>query len=88
MQFNYSDDTPSISAAVTQAVGFGSVCWTNLADAGAFQSGVAAGACDAAVQEIRDIVTTQLATLFDREGQAREWNAAIEQAISTVEGLS
>ena len=36
---------------------------------------------------IRDRIASDLTKLLDTEGVAKEWNAAIEQAIQVVEGV-
>lgn len=87
MRFNYADE-PTISEAITQAIGYGSVCWSDVAGAGEFDSGRASVAADAAIAEVRHIVTFELSKLLDPVNVAEEWNNAIEQAIRTVEDLA
>ena len=86
MKFLY-DDQPTIHETVLQAVGYGSGCWSDVDKAGTFQAEKAARAGEAAVEQVRDAITARLALLLDGDGVAQEWNAAIEQAITVVEGM-
>lgn len=38
------------------------------------------------VRELRSILTSEMSTLFDVEGQAVDWNDAIEHCLRLVEG--
>lgn len=86
MKFQY-DGEPTLHETVLQAVGYGSICWTDVAGAGTFEAGKAARAGEDAVQHIRDAVTLRLAKLLDGKGEAQQWNEAIEEALRTVEAM-
>lgn len=86
IRFTYGDDEPTIEAAIFQAIGFGSVCWSHIEAAGTFHSDLAAQAGEAAIAEVRSILHTRLVGLLDREGVAGEWNDAIEAALCVVGG--
>lgn len=86
MKFQY-DDQPTIQETVLQAMGFASVCWTTPENAGTFESRLAADAGEAAIAAVRHIITFELSRLLDNTGTAKEWNAAIETAMTRIEDL-
>lgn len=43
---------------------------------------------DELLEELRGILTGELATLFDDKGVATEWNDAVEMSIRVVEGTA
>lgn len=86
MRFNYTAD-PNVRSCLTQAIAYGSVCWSDVARAGEFQSASASAAVDATLTELRHLITFQLTRLLDQTGEARDWNDAIEAAIGTIENL-
>lgn len=79
------DQQPNIKTAIMQSIGYGSVCWTNIDNAGVFVSEAAAQAGEEAVAEVRRILHSRLIALLDLDGVATEWNDAIEAAITMVE---
>lgn len=87
MRFQY-DAEPTLHETILQVIGYGSICWTDVSEAGQFQAGKAARAGEAAIQAVRDAVTLQLSGLLDVTGTATDWNDAIEAAIRVVEGMS
>lgn len=84
MKFQYAHGIPTVEQAMLQAVGFftraGHPSLERALDT-AFRE-VAAEA----LSEIRMILTGEISTLFDIEGQAVEWNEAVEKCIQVVEG--
>ena len=87
MRFRYSAE-PTLREALTQAMGFASVCWSDVAGAGEFDARRASDAADSVIQEAKDLVTFSLTRLLDQRGEAKEWNEAIEEAIRTVERMT
>ena len=86
MRFNYTAD-PNVRSALTQAIAYGSICWSDVARAGTFDSASAAGAVDQTLAELKHLITFELTKLLDQTGEARDWNNAIETAINTIENL-
>jgi len=70
MEFRYAHGIPTVEQAMSQAL------------AHADEEGVG----QAALTEIRNIMTAEISTLFDLEGAAIDWNEAIERAMRCVEG--
>ena len=86
MRFTY-DNQPTIHETVFQAMGFASVCWDKIENAGVFQGVLAETAGTEAITAIRAIVTYELSRLLDASGEATDWNEAIEAALVAMEKL-
>lgn len=86
MKFDYTAE-PNVRSALTQAIAQGSICWSDVAGAGTFDVARATAAVDLALAELRHLITFELTKLLDHRGEAREWNDAIETAITTIENL-
>lgn len=87
MRFQYSAE-PTLREAITQSIGYASVCWTDVTNAGVFDSCRASDAADSTIKEVQDLITFSLSRLLDRKGEAKEWNEAIEQALLVVERMT
>lgn len=87
MRFTYTSAKDHIRQCVTQAVAYGSICWSDVANAGRFDAARASAAVDESVTEVKHLITFELTKLLDQHGEAREWNDAIETAIHTIENL-
>lgn len=86
MRFQY-DAEPTLRETVFQAMGFASVCWSKIENAGVFDSTMARDAGQEALEAIRSIITFELSRMLDGTDTAKEWNAAIEAAIDKVDAL-
>lgn len=86
MRFNYTAD-PNVRSALTQAIAYGSVCWSDVGGAGTFDSASASAAVDTTLAELKHLITFELSKLLDQTGEARDWNDAIETAINAIENL-
>ena len=86
MRFQY-DAEPTLRETVFQAMGFASVCWTNVENAGEFQPDLCGKAGNEALVAIRSIITFELSRMLDSTSTAKEWNAAIEAAMDKVDLL-
>ena len=86
MEFTYANDVPTIESAIAQGIGLGSTCWSNVSEAGTFDTDLARAAVAVTVNEVRNILAAELSVLLDRDGVAFDWNAAIDAAIQLVEG--
>lgn len=86
MRFGYTDE-PNVRSCLTQAIAHGSVCWSDVAGAGTFDSARASATVDLTLAEVRHLITFELTKLLDQTGEARDWNDAIETAIHTIENL-
>lgn len=87
MNFTY-DHEPTIRETVLQAMGFASVCWTRIENAGTFDAGLASEAGRETIEAISAIVTFELSRMLDPTNTAKEWNDAIEAAMARMEVLA
>lgn len=84
MQFTYPHGIATVEQAMVQAVSFFTTASHPVLQGrldAAFKE-----VADAALAEIRMILTAEMSTLFDRAGVAIEFNEAVELCIRLVEG--
>lgn len=86
IKFDYPNGVPTVEQAMKQVV----MAWSGSPDTNPLVRDLLIRQIEetaaAGLREIRDILTAEMATLFDPEGTAVDWNEAIEKCIQLVEG--
>ena len=86
MKFQY-DAEPTLHETIGQAMGYASMCWSRVENAGVFDSTLCRQGAWNTIEAVRDIVASELTRLLDSTGTAKEWNDAIETALVKIEAL-
>jgi hypothetical protein len=83
VQFTYTHGIPTVEQAMRQGVAAYSRRVTPI---GVSANAVLDTIATETLSEVRNILTSEMATLFDLEDVALDWNTAVETCIQLVEG--